>query len=131
MIGGGGEQRTLRVVARHADWWNDVARPRDVLQRKLAVLQDYCQAEGRDYTRLRKTYMVRVYLDRSHARALEHAGDALHSENPPLAGDPSAVREQLHELAEMGIDLCQLIFPRFPETDDLQLFMDEVLPDSA
>ena len=128
MIGGGGEQRTLRVVARHADWWNDVARPRAVLQRKLALLQDYCRLEGRDYASLRKTYMVRVYLDRSHAAALARAGEALQSDNPPLAGDPSAVREQLHELAELGIDLCQLIFPRFPELDDLQLFVDEVLP---
>jgi alkanesulfonate monooxygenase SsuD/methylene tetrahydromethanopterin reductase-like flavin-dependent oxidoreductase (luciferase family) len=128
MIGGGGEQRTLRVVARHADWWNDVARPPDVLRRKLAVLRDYCQEEGRDYARLRKSSMLRVYIDRSHAAALERAGDALQSDNPPLAGDPAAVREQLHELAEIGIDLCQLIFPRFPDTDDLRLFIDEVLP---
>ncbi len=128
MIGGSGERRTLRLVARHADWWNDLIRPREVLERKLAVLRDHCQAEGRDYAQLRKTLMARVYIDRSHAAALERAGDALQSDNPPLAGDPSAVREQLHELAELGIDLCQLIFPRFPETDDLQLFIDEVLP---
>jgi alkanesulfonate monooxygenase SsuD/methylene tetrahydromethanopterin reductase-like flavin-dependent oxidoreductase (luciferase family) len=120
MIGGSGERRTLRLVARHADWWNDLIRPREVVQRKLAVLRDHCEAEGRDYAQLRKTLMARVYLDRSHATALERAGDALQSDNPPLAGDPSAVREQLHELAELGIDLCQLIFPRFSETDDLQ-----------
>jgi alkanesulfonate monooxygenase SsuD/methylene tetrahydromethanopterin reductase-like flavin-dependent oxidoreductase (luciferase family) len=129
MIGGAGERRTLRLVARYADWWNDVARPRETLQRKLAVLREHCLDEGRDYDQLRKTYMVRVYIDRSHAAALERASDALKSDNPPLAGDPAAVREQLHELAELGIDLCQLIFPRFPETDDLRLFMDKVLPE--
>src|SRR5690606_19623603 len=46
MIGGGGEQRTLRVVARHADWWNDVSRPVEVLRHKLEVLRAYCQEEG-------------------------------------------------------------------------------------
>ena len=128
MIGGGGERRTLRLVARHADWWNDVARSKEVLQRKLSLLRTYCQDEGRDYDRIRKTYTTRVFIDSSHRAALEQADDLMQSENPPIAGDPTAVREQLHELAEMGIDLCQLTFPNFPATDDLQLFVDQVLP---
>src|SRR5207244_9756252 len=36
MIGGSGERHTLRLVARHADWWNDVARPPAVVRGKLA-----------------------------------------------------------------------------------------------
>ncbi len=128
MIGGSGEQRTLRLVARYADWWNDLVRPPAVLQHKLAVLRKHCDAEGREYDSLRKTVMVRVHIDRVHARAIAQAGDTLQSETPPIAGDPAAVRDQLLALHELGIDLVQLLFPRFPDTDDLQLFIDEVLP---
>jgi alkanesulfonate monooxygenase SsuD/methylene tetrahydromethanopterin reductase-like flavin-dependent oxidoreductase (luciferase family) len=128
MIGGSGEKRTLRIVARHADLWNAVGPTRDVLLRKLAILRGYCDAEGRDFATLRKTLSIQVYIDRSHAQALARSGDKLASENPPLVGDPVAIREQLAELADLGIDMFQLIFPRFPDTDDIKLFIDEVLP---
>ncbi len=128
MIGGAGEQLTLRVVARHADWWNDLVRPADQLQHKLDALRQHCKNEGRDFDSIRKTLNVRMYLDRSHSKALEMAGDRLKSAQPPIAGDPSAVREQLARLADMGFDLAVLTFPRFQDLDDLKLFVDEVMP---
>ncbi len=132
MVGGSGEKLTLRVVARHADWWNTMYLPPDVLRRKLAVLREHCRAEGRDYERLRKTVTIWVFLDRSHAAAVGRAGDLLQKpDQPVIAGDSAAVRERLSELAEMGFDLCMLVFPRFPETDDLKLFVDEVRPHFA
>ena len=91
MIGGGGEKYTLRTVARHADWWNDVNRPRDELERKLKVLREHCEAEGRDFDSIRKTLAVRVYVERSHSAALELAS---RREGPSVAGDPSAVVDQ-------------------------------------
>ncbi len=93
MLGGSGEKRTLRLVARYADWWNDTLKPLDVLQHKLDVLCTHCQAEGRDFDSLRKTMMVRIYIDRVHATAIARAGDQLTSDNPPIAGDPIAVRD--------------------------------------
>jgi len=46
-----GEQRTLRVVARHADWWNaDYYSPAEY-GRKLSILHDHCRAIGRDRRR--------------------------------------------------------------------------------
>lgn len=127
MIGGGGERRTLRVVARYADWWNDVLRPVDALQHKLAVLREYCQAEGRDFERIVKSVMVRVVIDRSHQAALERAA-ALPAAEPVVAGDPAAVRERLSELAELGMQVCQVALAGFPATDDMRLFLDEVAP---
>ena len=126
MIGGGGEQRTLRVVARHADWWNDVLRPPDELRHKLAVLRRHCEAEGRDYDSLPKSVNVRIVLDRSHSAALARAaalGDA-----PCLKGDPAAVRDQLAALADLGVSMFQVVLAGFPATDDLRLFLDEVVP---
>ncbi|MFI7589038.1 LLM class F420-dependent oxidoreductase [Spongisporangium articulatum] len=47
LIGGGGEQRTLRLVARHADIWHCIGTP-ELLARKQQVLDDWCRVEGRD-----------------------------------------------------------------------------------
>jgi probable F420-dependent oxidoreductase len=47
LIGGGGEQKTLRIVAEHADIWHHFADP-VILERKLGILQQHCDAVGRD-----------------------------------------------------------------------------------
>ena len=53
LIGGGGERKTLRLVARYADACNLFAGPQ--LPHKLKVLRDHCEAEGRDYDAIEKT----------------------------------------------------------------------------
>jgi alkanesulfonate monooxygenase SsuD/methylene tetrahydromethanopterin reductase-like flavin-dependent oxidoreductase (luciferase family) len=131
MVGGGGEKLTLRAVARHADWWNDVHRPLPELRHKLDVLREHCQAEGRDFNSLRKSVTIWLFLNRSHAAAVDRAGALLEGDQPSVAGDPAAVRDHLAQLAEMGFDMCHLVFPNFPETDDLRLFLDEVRPHFA
>lgn len=53
MIGGGGEKKTLRLVARHAQACNLFSSPE--LARKLDVLREHCEREGRDYAEIEKT----------------------------------------------------------------------------
>jgi len=53
MIGGGGEKKTLRLVARYAQACNLFAGPD--LEHKLAVLREHCEREGRDYGEIIKT----------------------------------------------------------------------------
>lgn len=53
MIGGGGERKTLRLVARYADACNLFPTPD--LAHKLEVLRQHCAAEGRDYDSIEKT----------------------------------------------------------------------------
>jgi F420-dependent oxidoreductase-like protein len=55
IIGGGGEQKTLRLVARYADACNLFPTPE--ITHKLEVLRRYCAAEGRDYASIEKTSM--------------------------------------------------------------------------
>lgn len=56
MIGGGGEKRTLRLVAQYADACNIAAGPE--AGRKLDVLRAHCDAVGRDYEQIEKTAML-------------------------------------------------------------------------
>ena len=53
-IGGGGEQLTLRVVARHADCSNFGGKPHEWAH-KAEVLKQHCKAVGRDYDEITKT----------------------------------------------------------------------------
>jgi alkanesulfonate monooxygenase SsuD/methylene tetrahydromethanopterin reductase-like flavin-dependent oxidoreductase (luciferase family) len=129
MVGGDGEQLTLRAVARHADWWNVFARSAEVSRRKLEALRGHCATEGRDFASIRKTWSGPIVIERDHAAALNRAGDELKSDHPPIAGDPSAIRDQLRELAELGFDMFQLSFRLFPATTDMELFIAEVLPE--
>jgi alkanesulfonate monooxygenase len=58
MIGGGGEKKTLRLVAQYADACNIGAGPDAA--RKLGVLKEHCDAVGRDYEQIEKTTMIGI-----------------------------------------------------------------------
>jgi len=143
MIGASGEKKSLRVVAKYADWWNDVARPLPVLQHKLDVLRAHCDDVGRDFNSIRKTLSIGTYIDKSHSRALEQAGlsnqdgktatgrPLYNSDTAVIAGDPSAVREQYKELSEMGFDLIVTYFEDFQDLSAMKLFIDKVIPEFA
>jgi len=127
MLGGGGEKKTLKVVAQYADWWNDVMRPIPDLSRKLGILRQHCETVGRDYNSIRKTLAPRFFIDKDHKKALRMA-EGKNDSGQVIAGDPIAVCEQLHEIAEMGFDMVVTTFPKFQELDDMKLFVDEVIP---
>jgi F420-dependent oxidoreductase-like protein len=64
LVGGGGEKKTLRLVARYADACNLFGRSVDEVAHKLQVLRAHCDREGRDYGGIEKTVMVsRPVLD--------------------------------------------------------------------
>lgn len=72
MIGGGGERKTLRLVARYADACNLFPSPD--LPRKLEVLRAHCEAEGRDYDAIEKTCMFAFDVGEDGSRTGEMIG---------------------------------------------------------
>jgi F420-dependent oxidoreductase-like protein len=58
MIGGGGERKTLRLVARYADACNLFGSTPSDVGHKLDVLREHCAAAGRDYDSIEKTVLV-------------------------------------------------------------------------
>jgi F420-dependent oxidoreductase-like protein len=58
LIGGDGEKKTLRLVARYGDACNLFGSGPDQVARKLEVLRSHCDAEGRDYDRIQKTVLA-------------------------------------------------------------------------
>ncbi|HTT93298.1 MAG TPA: LLM class F420-dependent oxidoreductase [Solirubrobacterales bacterium] len=83
MIGGSGERKTLRLVARYADACNLYGGERDVVAHKLEVLKGHCEAEGRDYDEIEKTIIYSIV-------------------NP--AREPDRFLADMEEMAKLGID---------------------------
>jgi F420-dependent oxidoreductase-like protein len=61
-VGGMGEKKTLRVVARHADGWNTFFMPEDAYRHKLDVLAEHAGAAGRDPADVRKQLVVQAVV---------------------------------------------------------------------
>ncbi len=62
LIGGSGEQKTLKFVAQYADSCNLFAAEKDVIKHKLEVLKNHCSNLDRDYSSINKTALARIDL---------------------------------------------------------------------
>jgi F420-dependent oxidoreductase-like protein len=69
LVGGGGEQRTLRIAARHADVTHWFPLGREALARKTELLTGYCEAIGRDPAQIERTMAAPVLVAETEARA--------------------------------------------------------------
>jgi alkanesulfonate monooxygenase SsuD/methylene tetrahydromethanopterin reductase-like flavin-dependent oxidoreductase (luciferase family) len=69
MIGGGGERKTLRLVAQYADASNVFGDP-DMLRHKYAVLRTHCEAVGRPYEEIERSVLKSVDPERDSAEAI-------------------------------------------------------------
>ena len=133
MIGGSGEQLTLRVVAKHADWWESGSHSPGEYRRKADVLAEHCGAVGRDPTSILHVWQCQVVsLADGEAEAREIAERSLlyhHStEDTRLVGTPEQIAERLEERMEIGVRHVILRFLDFPHTDQALRFAAEVAP---
>ena len=68
MIGGSGEKKTLRSVAKYADMWNAMG-PLEVMAHKIEVLRGHCDAVGRDIAEIEFTLGVKFTIRDTEAEA--------------------------------------------------------------
>jgi len=108
LIGGGGEKKTLRMVAQYADVWNSTDYELDVVAHKLDVLQRHCDTVGRDFAEIQKT--VGLFLN-------------------PFA-DVDGYLKSAEGLARFGVQLINTgPFPGNPDPAGfVKRFGDEVMP---
>ncbi len=133
LIGGGGEQLTLRVVAEHADCSNFGGRI-DEWTRKRDTLWQHCERIGRDPGEIRMTWSPEVFIRRSE-REIEAAGsrslwgedvDSWRMSN--LVGTPDQVADKIGSYMAAG---CRGFIPwcaDYPDTESLELLATEVAP---
>ncbi|MHB8329277.1 MAG: LLM class flavin-dependent oxidoreductase [Acidimicrobiales bacterium] len=122
LIGGGGEHRTLSLVARFADACNVVGDSATV-SRKLKVLAGHCQKLGRDPGSVTKTGLVTLFIAPSASKARSRADKAAFGEGPAtvVAGDPSMVVAQISVFLAAGLDGLVLDMPDAFDLDSVAL----------
>jgi F420-dependent oxidoreductase-like protein len=101
LIGGGGERRTLRLVARHGDmshWWGTL----DQLVHKTEVLERHCEAEGRDPSTIVRTVGAPVVLVENERQARIAAQRIPESRRAMMA--PATV-DQAEEILRKHVDI--------------------------
>ncbi len=114
MIGGTGEQKTLRMVAQYADACNLFARlGDDELKRKLDVLRGHCERLGRPYEQIEKTSLSTLRFSRTGRDG---------------ALSTAAAIDYFGHLAEMGFDQALFNTPDVLDADMYEQLATEVIP---
>jgi F420-dependent oxidoreductase-like protein len=133
LIGGGGEQLTLRVVARLADRSNFGGKPHEFAH-KCEVLKQHCKEVGRDYDEIEKTMSGEVFVRETEAELVAAGSKSLWGEpleswrEGNLVGTPDQVAEKIQRYVELG---CTSFMPwcsDYPSDETVRLLAAKVIP---
>jgi F420-dependent oxidoreductase-like protein len=132
LIGGGGEQLTLRVVARLADRSNFGGNPREFAH-KCDVLQRHCDEVGRDYDEIEKTWAPEIFVRETEPEVRAIGGstfgepfDSWQAGN--LVGTPEQVIDKVGQYNDLGVTSFLPWCRDYPSTDTLRLVAEQVIP---
>ena len=137
MIGGSGEKKTLRTVARYADLWNAMG-PVDVMRHKIEVLQGHCDAVGRDIAEIEFTLGIKATIRDTEAEADRVWKAAMEHNRTPLSdvadddtfwnGTAEQLAEKLAPYVELGFHTVISEQPAPYDTETLERLIGEVGP---
>jgi alkanesulfonate monooxygenase SsuD/methylene tetrahydromethanopterin reductase-like flavin-dependent oxidoreductase (luciferase family) len=137
MIGGGGEKKTLRTVARYADIWNAFGTP-EVLRRKDEILRGHCADVGRDERLIERTVGCKMVIRDDPAEAERvWASQMAHNRTPReewdgpdtlWIGTPAQVAETIRAHVENGFSTVIVEMPAPYDVETLERLIGEVKP---
>jgi F420-dependent oxidoreductase-like protein len=131
MIAGGGEQMTLRAVARLADACNLVGGDVAEVRHKLAVLRKHCAAVGRDDEAIEKTHVQSWLLARdAGAVAAKRKRLPARGSVPGFVGTVSDAVDLIGQYQDAGVELL-IHSDRWNDAETRELFASDVIPHFA
>ncbi len=119
LIGGGGERRTLALVARYADQWNFNSCSAEEYAHKLAVLRQHCERVGRNLAEIKLTYLATLSVSEDPTQVQRHPSKHY------IAGNADQVTRELEQFHTLGV--THFMF-RIPNLDTLEHFVTRVVP---
>jgi alkanesulfonate monooxygenase SsuD/methylene tetrahydromethanopterin reductase-like flavin-dependent oxidoreductase (luciferase family) len=134
LIGGGGERRTLRTVARYADWCN-VGGGFENVKHKDDVLRRHCHELGRDESEIERTAGVGVCIIRDDPAEARRVFDATFRSNgnarpwtDQLVGTPEQVADKLRPFLGIGFRHFSVGCPAPYDAESIDRLITEVKP---
>ena len=137
MIGGSGEKKTLRTIARYADLWNGMG-PLDLMAHKIEVLRRHCEDVGRDPAEIEFTLGVKATIRDSEAEAVRTWKAAMEHNRTPLAdvedddtfwnATPEQFAERLLPYVELGFRTVITEQPAPYDTESIERLIGQVKP---
>ncbi len=137
MIGGSGERKTLRSVAKHADMWNAMGSV-DKLRHKVSVLRTHCDTVGRDFAEIELTAGCKPIIRSTEAEARRLWEAQMAHNRTPMAnvesddtfwvGTPEQVAQEMIDRKALGFGtfIAELAAPFDDET--IERWIGEVKP---
>ena len=128
-IGGGGEQLTLRVAAKHASACNfsGLSTSLETFEKKSAVLERHCRSFGRNPDQIVKSVTLGLVLGRNNDEARERARQVVPSNRTSrFVGTPTECVSHLERYIDSGASYFMLLVEDL--VSSLDLFAEEVLP---
>ncbi len=137
MIGGSGEKKTLRSVARYADMWNAMGTV-DFLRHKIEVLRQHCSDVGRDPGEITFTLGIKATIRDSVAEADRVWRSHMEHNRTPMAdveddvtfwnGTPEQLAERLAPYVEMGFETIISEHPAPYDIESIERLIGQVKP---
>ena len=137
MIGGSGEKKTLRTVAKYADMWNAMG-PLEVMAHKVDVLKRHCDDVGRDIGEIEFTLGVKLTLRDTREEADRVWKAAIEHNRTPMAdvedddtfwnGSPEQMAEKLRPYVDLGFRTVISEQPAPYDVETFERFIGEVKP---
>lgn len=134
LVGGSGEKVLLKIVAEHADIWNNMGWAHGLLPHKLEVLHKHCEALKRDPAEIEVSQQVLAAIGETETEA-KVATERVVGELPFLSGGDDLVIagraeqciERVQKTIDMGATTLMLSFGRRPSIETLEMFASEVM----
>ncbi|GAC1464235.1 MAG: LLM class F420-dependent oxidoreductase [Ktedonobacteraceae bacterium] len=132
LIGGSGEQVTLKLVAQYGDACNISNADIPVLAHKFAVLKQHCDAIGRDYNSIKRTLLINCTIGETEEEALEKLPTSSRNQLDTLRlqslfGTPHMIRERLAEYEEAGVQEVIIWFADAAHLHSVRLFAEQCM----
>jgi alkanesulfonate monooxygenase SsuD/methylene tetrahydromethanopterin reductase-like flavin-dependent oxidoreductase (luciferase family) len=137
MIGGSGEKKTLRTVARYADMWNAMG-PLEKMTHKVDVLREHCDAVGRDISEIEFTLGIKATIRDSEAEADRVWREAMAHNRTPMSrvedddtfwnGTSEQLADRLRPYVQLGFRTVISEQPAPYDVETLERLIGEVVP---
>jgi alkanesulfonate monooxygenase SsuD/methylene tetrahydromethanopterin reductase-like flavin-dependent oxidoreductase (luciferase family) len=137
MIGGSGEKKTLRTVARFADQWNAFGTP-ETLAHKDEVLRAHCEDVGRDEKEIERTVGAKIVIRGSEEQAKRALEDLMEHNQTPMAniaddhtfwiGTAEQIAEKMVGYRQVGFHTFLVEMPAPYDRETMEALIEQVKP---